>query len=258
MNRRRCATAAITVVCAVTVLASPGPGVRGPRAAADRPGRRPRPKKSLEDVRKELDDALPQGGVRHRRVQPRRGAGRRSSRPRSCSWPRRSSRARRGSTTSRPRGRRRPRPVPRRRAAARGAAGAHRRPAALPRRRRPDPQGQQGDQGPARRTDPHPGRLGDVRQGRQRPVAEAGGQPRSSRRRPRRRSRSRSPRPRSSSPSWRRRSWRGCSSWSRQAAVQGADRLAGLRRTQGDQRQARPRRARRRSRSRRRRSASRT
>ncbi|MFF9865430.1 NlpC/P60 family protein [Streptomyces sp. NPDC013953] len=48
MTRRRCATAAITVVCALTVLASPA-------YAAPAPPVPPRPEKSLEEVRKEID-----------------------------------------------------------------------------------------------------------------------------------------------------------------------------------------------------------
>ncbi|MCX4511699.1 NlpC/P60 family protein [Streptomyces sp. NBC_01619] len=49
MNRRRCAAAAITVVCAVTLLVSPGQAFAAPAP----PGP---PKKSLEEVRKELDE----------------------------------------------------------------------------------------------------------------------------------------------------------------------------------------------------------
>lgn len=48
MNRRRCAAAAITVVCAVTLLVSPGHAFAAP--APPEP-----PKKTLEEVRKELD-----------------------------------------------------------------------------------------------------------------------------------------------------------------------------------------------------------
>ncbi|MFE3326679.1 C40 family peptidase [Streptomyces sp. NPDC059176] len=48
MNRRRRAAAAITVACAVTLLASPGHAIAAP--APPEP-----PKKSLEEVRKELD-----------------------------------------------------------------------------------------------------------------------------------------------------------------------------------------------------------
>jgi cell wall-associated NlpC family hydrolase len=56
VNRRRCATAAITVVCALTVLASPGLAFAAPEpppaASAVAPGA---PKKSLEEVRQEID-----------------------------------------------------------------------------------------------------------------------------------------------------------------------------------------------------------
>ncbi|MFE3073699.1 NlpC/P60 family protein [Streptomyces sp. NPDC059247] len=51
MNRRRHATAAITVICALTVLASPALTLQA--AAAPLPP--PPPKKSLEEVRKEID-----------------------------------------------------------------------------------------------------------------------------------------------------------------------------------------------------------
>jgi peptidoglycan DL-endopeptidase CwlO len=53
VNRRRCATAAITLVCALTVLASPGQAFAAPEPPpAAGPGA---PKKSLEEVRLELD-----------------------------------------------------------------------------------------------------------------------------------------------------------------------------------------------------------
>ncbi|MER7110755.1 C40 family peptidase [Streptomyces sp. NPDC000229] len=56
MNRRRCATAAITVVCALTVLASP---VQAAYAAPTPPpppaSSPPPPGKSLEEVRREID-----------------------------------------------------------------------------------------------------------------------------------------------------------------------------------------------------------
>lgn len=67
MNRRRCATAAITVVCALTVLASTGHAFAAPEppptAGAGVPGApgvapgapQDLPKKSLEEVRKEID-----------------------------------------------------------------------------------------------------------------------------------------------------------------------------------------------------------
>ncbi|WP_405599371.1 NlpC/P60 family protein [Streptomyces sp. NBC_01410] len=54
MNRRRCATAAITLVCALTVLASPGQAFAAPEPPPATPGTRVH-KKSLEDVRLELD-----------------------------------------------------------------------------------------------------------------------------------------------------------------------------------------------------------
>ncbi|MET9372603.1 C40 family peptidase [Streptomyces sp. NPDC003035] len=60
MNRRRCATTAITVVCALTVLASPALTLQA--SAAPRPPSAPAaplppapPKKTLEEVRKEID-----------------------------------------------------------------------------------------------------------------------------------------------------------------------------------------------------------
>ena len=53
MNRRRCATAAITVVCAMTVLASPGLAYAAPEPPAP-PGTEA-PNKSLEEVRKEIE-----------------------------------------------------------------------------------------------------------------------------------------------------------------------------------------------------------
>ncbi|MCX4824040.1 NlpC/P60 family protein [Streptomyces sp. NBC_01142] len=61
MNRRRCATAAITVVCALTVLASTGQAFAAPEppptagTGATAPGTPGAPKKSLEEVRKEID-----------------------------------------------------------------------------------------------------------------------------------------------------------------------------------------------------------
>ena len=58
MNRRRHATAAITVICALTVLASPALTLQA--AAAPLPP--PAPKKSLEEVRKEMDDLSRQTG----------------------------------------------------------------------------------------------------------------------------------------------------------------------------------------------------
>ncbi|MFK4223860.1 NlpC/P60 family protein [Streptomyces sp. NPDC019890] len=60
MNRRRCATAAITLVCALTVLASPGQAFAAPEPPSARPGA-PKdalgdvPKKSLEEVRLEIE-----------------------------------------------------------------------------------------------------------------------------------------------------------------------------------------------------------
>ena len=60
MNRRRCATAAITLVCALTVLASPGQAFAAPEPPPARPGA-PKdalgdvPKKSLEEVRLEIE-----------------------------------------------------------------------------------------------------------------------------------------------------------------------------------------------------------
>ncbi|MEV4942254.1 C40 family peptidase [Streptomyces zaomyceticus] len=59
MNRRRHATAAITVICALTVLASPALTLQA--AAAPLPP--PAPKKSLEEVRKEMDDLYRQAAV---------------------------------------------------------------------------------------------------------------------------------------------------------------------------------------------------
>ncbi|MET9436275.1 C40 family peptidase [Streptomyces sp. NPDC006551] len=68
MNRRRCATAAITVVCALTVLASPAltlsaaaaPFPPAPPAAPAAPAG---PKKTLEEVRKEIDALYRQAAV---------------------------------------------------------------------------------------------------------------------------------------------------------------------------------------------------
>ncbi|WP_328943436.1 NlpC/P60 family protein [Streptomyces sp. NBC_00250] len=59
MNRRRHATAAITVICALTVLASPALTLQA--AAAPLPP--PLPKKSLEEVRKEIDALYRQAAV---------------------------------------------------------------------------------------------------------------------------------------------------------------------------------------------------
>ncbi|MBT2391235.1 MULTISPECIES: C40 family peptidase [Streptomyces] len=53
MNRRRCATAAITLVCALTVLASPGQAFAAPGPPP--PAGQGVPKKTLEQVRLELD-----------------------------------------------------------------------------------------------------------------------------------------------------------------------------------------------------------
>ncbi|MGW0465820.1 C40 family peptidase [Streptomyces sp. NPDC003027] len=71
MNRRRCATAAITVVCALTVLASPA--LTLPAAAAPLPPASPAapaapappaaPKKTLDEVRKEIDALYHQAAV---------------------------------------------------------------------------------------------------------------------------------------------------------------------------------------------------
>ncbi|MFC8915825.1 NlpC/P60 family protein [Streptomyces sp. NPDC057116] len=60
MNRRRCATAAITVVCALTVLASPvqaayAAPVPPPPATAPPAAAPPAPDRSLEEVRREID-----------------------------------------------------------------------------------------------------------------------------------------------------------------------------------------------------------
>ncbi|TQK45442.1 NlpC/P60 family protein [Streptomyces sp. SLBN-118] len=54
MNRRHCATAAIALVCALTVLASPGQAFAAPEPPPATQGTREH-KKSLEDVRLELD-----------------------------------------------------------------------------------------------------------------------------------------------------------------------------------------------------------
>ncbi|MER5202908.1 NlpC/P60 family protein [Streptomyces sp. NPDC002825] len=59
MNRRRHATAAITVICALTVLASPALTLQA--SAAPLPP--PPPKKSLEEVRKEIDDLYRKAAV---------------------------------------------------------------------------------------------------------------------------------------------------------------------------------------------------
>ncbi|MFI1400079.1 NlpC/P60 family protein [Streptomyces sp. NPDC020681] len=53
MNRRHCATAAIVLVCALTVLASPGQAFAAPEPPAS--ATTPAAKKSLEQVRLELD-----------------------------------------------------------------------------------------------------------------------------------------------------------------------------------------------------------
>ncbi|MEU6986827.1 C40 family peptidase [Streptomyces sp. NPDC046324] len=61
MNRRRCVNAAITVVCALTVLASPALTLQAsaapaaPKAAPAAPLPPTAPKKTLEEVRKEID-----------------------------------------------------------------------------------------------------------------------------------------------------------------------------------------------------------
>ncbi|MCT4356930.1 C40 family peptidase [Streptomyces sp. Je 1-79] len=61
MNRRRCVNAAITVVCALTVLASPALTLQAsaapaaPPAAPAAPAPPAPPKKTLEEVRKEID-----------------------------------------------------------------------------------------------------------------------------------------------------------------------------------------------------------
>ncbi|MFI9587178.1 NlpC/P60 family protein [Streptomyces sp. NPDC052236] len=54
MNRRRCATAAITLVCALTVLASPGLAYAAPEPRPTA-STSEAPKKSLEQVRQEID-----------------------------------------------------------------------------------------------------------------------------------------------------------------------------------------------------------
>ncbi|MFD0074193.1 NlpC/P60 family protein [Streptomyces sp. NPDC127166] len=59
MNRRRHATAAITVICALTVLASPALTLQA--SAAPLPP--PPPKKSLEEVREEIDDLYRKAAV---------------------------------------------------------------------------------------------------------------------------------------------------------------------------------------------------
>ncbi|MFF0429394.1 C40 family peptidase [Streptomyces sp. NPDC004520] len=59
MNRRRHATAAITVICALTVLASPALTLQA--SAAPLPP--PPPKKSLEEVRQEIDDLYRKAAV---------------------------------------------------------------------------------------------------------------------------------------------------------------------------------------------------
>ncbi|MFI1718552.1 NlpC/P60 family protein [Streptomyces litmocidini] len=59
MNRRRHATAAITVICALTVLASPALTLQ----AAASPLPPPPPKKSLEEVRAEIDDLYRKAAV---------------------------------------------------------------------------------------------------------------------------------------------------------------------------------------------------
>ncbi|GGU03802.1 MULTISPECIES: C40 family peptidase [Streptomyces] len=62
MNRRRCATAAITVVCALTVLAAPV--LAGTATAAPLPPAPPAlPEKSLEEVRREIDGLYRQAAV---------------------------------------------------------------------------------------------------------------------------------------------------------------------------------------------------
>ncbi|MFJ8664222.1 C40 family peptidase [Streptomyces sp. NPDC093600] len=68
MNRRRCATAAITVVCALTVLASPAlalPAAAAPLPPAPpaAPGAPAAPKKTLDEVRKEIDALYHQAAV---------------------------------------------------------------------------------------------------------------------------------------------------------------------------------------------------
>ncbi|MEU9011207.1 NlpC/P60 family protein [Streptomyces sp. NPDC048479] len=61
MNRRRCATAAITMVCALTVLASPGQAFAAPEppptsgSGAAKDAAKDAPRKSLEQVRQEID-----------------------------------------------------------------------------------------------------------------------------------------------------------------------------------------------------------
>ncbi|MFB6841417.1 C40 family peptidase [Streptomyces sp. NPDC056361] len=59
MNRRRHATAAITMICALTVLASPALTLQ----ASASPLPPPPPKKSLEEVRKEIDGLYRQAAV---------------------------------------------------------------------------------------------------------------------------------------------------------------------------------------------------
>lgn len=55
MNRRRCATAAITLVCALTVLASPGQAFAVPEPPPPAGTAAGAPKKSLEQVRLEIE-----------------------------------------------------------------------------------------------------------------------------------------------------------------------------------------------------------
>lgn len=65
MNRRHCASAAITLVCALTVLITPvqafaepaPPSPSDAKSAASKA-----PKKSLEEVRKEIDDLYRKAG----------------------------------------------------------------------------------------------------------------------------------------------------------------------------------------------------
>ncbi|GAA4913064.1 NlpC/P60 family protein [Streptomyces coeruleoprunus] len=55
MNRRRCVSAAITVVCALTVLAAPAQAAHAAPTPPPAPTAGPQPKKSLEEVRAEIE-----------------------------------------------------------------------------------------------------------------------------------------------------------------------------------------------------------
>lgn len=146
MNRRRHATAAITMICALTVLASPALTLQA--AAAPLPP--PPPKKTLEEVRQEIDALYRQAAV----ATDAYNLAEEKSKEQSAEIVRVAVMIVEGrekiEALKAKAERHRPRPVPQRRAPRRRAARPHERPPALP-RQRGAPQGRgEGHHGPAR------------------------------------------------------------------------------------------------------------